>query len=150
MIKRANLKGGTINVGDIIRIGINRVDLAKTDCKNLTLMVVKEKTFKKKPSMYRLANKLFQMSTLYGAGSITVIKDLNPKLVDLDGVVLNYQGLPKMNEQAAAKQMSLVRGQSVKCCNCKGRCNTRICSGYKLGIKCVSECHEGNSKCENC
>ena len=63
MIKRANLIGGVINVRDIVQISINRVDLAKTDCKNLTLIVVEEKTFKKKPLMCRLANKLFQMST---------------------------------------------------------------------------------------
>ena len=47
MIKRANLKGGAINAGDIIQIGVNRVDLSKTDCKNLALIVVEERTFEK-------------------------------------------------------------------------------------------------------
>ena len=55
-----------------------------------------------------------------------------------------------MNEQAAAKQMSLVREQGVKRCDCKGGCKTKVCSYYKLGIKCTSECHKGNSKCQNC
>ena len=40
MIKKTNLKGGSINVSDIAQISTYRVDLAKTDCKNLTLMVV--------------------------------------------------------------------------------------------------------------
>ena len=128
MIWRVNVKGGEINVGNIVQIGMNRVDLAKTDCKNLTLMVIQEKTFKKKLSMCRLANKLFPTSTLHRARAITVIKDLNPKLVDLDGFLLNYQGLPKHNEQAAAKQMSLVRGQGVKHYNCKGSCKARAYS----------------------
>ena len=130
MIWRANVKGGKINVSNIAQIGMNRVDLAKIDCKNLTLIVAQEKTFKKKPSMYYLANKLFEMSTLCRARATTVIKDLNPKLVDLDGFLLNYQGLPKHNEQAAAKQMSLVRGQGVKHYNCKGSCKARAYSYY--------------------
>ena len=68
MIKRAHLKGGSINVGDVVQIGVSAVDLAKTDCKNLTLMAVEERTFKKNPPLYRLANKLFQLKTLYGPG----------------------------------------------------------------------------------
>ena len=42
MIKKAHLQGGIINVGSIAQIRINRVDLAKIDCKNLTVMVVEE------------------------------------------------------------------------------------------------------------
>ena len=61
MIRRAHMKGGSVNVGDVVQITISRVDLAKTDCKNLTLMVVEERTFRKNPPMHRLANKIFQM-----------------------------------------------------------------------------------------
>ena len=68
---------------------MNRIDLAKTDYKKLTLMVVQEKTFKKNPLICRLVSKVFQMSSLYGAGSISVMKDLNPKLVNLDRVLLS-------------------------------------------------------------
>ena len=49
IIRRANLQGSPINVGNVVQIGISTVDLAKTDCKNLTLMVVEEKTFRKNP-----------------------------------------------------------------------------------------------------
>ena len=59
MIRRAHLQGGSMNVGNIFQIGTNKVDLAKTNYKNLTLMVVEEKTFKKNPPMHCLANKLF-------------------------------------------------------------------------------------------
>ena len=112
-------------------------------------MVVQEKNSQENPPTHRLANKLFQMSSLHRAGAITVFKDLNPKLVNLDRVLLSYQGLPKLNKQAAAKQMLLVRGQGVKCCNCKGSCKTRVCSYYELGLKCKSQCYKGNSKCQN-
>ena len=47
MIPRANVKSGKINIGNIIEININRVDLTKTDCNNLTLMVIQEKTLKR-------------------------------------------------------------------------------------------------------
>ena len=53
-------------------------------------MVVQEKTSKKNPPMCHLANKIFQTHSLYGAGAIAVIKDLNPKLVNLDGILLSY------------------------------------------------------------
>ena len=64
MIKRANLKEGSVNVGDIVQIGINRVYLAKTDCKNLTLMVVEEKIFKKNLPICHLGNKLMEQELL--------------------------------------------------------------------------------------
>ena len=150
MIKRAHLKDGSINVGDVVQIGVSAVDLAKTDCKNLTLMAVEERTFKKNPPLCRLANKLFQLKTLYGPGSITVVKDVDPKLVNLDGVLTFYQGLPKLNERAAARQMSLVCGQGITRCNCEGVCLTKNCSCFKVGRKCTPQCHKRNKKCQNC
>ena len=75
IIKRAHLKGSLINVSDIVQKRVSKVDLAKTDCKNFTLIVVKERIFRKNPSLYCLANKLFWLKNLYRAGSITVIKD---------------------------------------------------------------------------
>ena len=55
-----------------------------------------------------LVNKLFEMKHLHGIEQITVVKNTNPKLLHLDRVLLSCQGLPKLNEKAAAKQMSLV------------------------------------------
>ena len=92
MIKRTYLKGGSINIGNIVQIGLSKVDLAKTDCENLTLMVVEERTFRENLSLYYLANKLFQLKNLCGAGLITIIKDIDLKLVNLDRI-LKYQGL---------------------------------------------------------
>ena len=80
MIQRAHLKGSSINIGNSIQIGLIKVDLAKTDCQNLTFMIVEEKTFRKNPSLYYLANKLFSLKNLYRAGSITIIKDIDLKL----------------------------------------------------------------------
>ena len=100
--------------------------------------------------MRRLVNKLFQMFTLCGEGAMTTIKNLNPKLVNLNGVLLNFQGLPKMNEQAATKQMLLVRGKRIKYYDCKGSCEARAYSCYKLGVKCTSECHKENIKFQTC
>ena len=150
MIRRANMKGGHVNVGDIVQIGISNADLAKTDCKNLTLMVVQEVTHKKAPPQYRLANKSFQMKNLYGLGSITIVKDANPKLLNLEGVLDSYQGLPKFGERQAARQMSIAGGQGVKRCNCKGICLSKLCSCFKNGSKCAPACHKGSRNCKNC
>ena len=53
------MKGGPMNVGDVVQISFSKVDLVKTDCKNVMLMVVEKETFKKNPLACRLANKLF-------------------------------------------------------------------------------------------
>ena len=39
------------------------------------------------------------MKSLCAPGSLTAIKDINLKAVNLDGVVKNYQGIPKVNER---------------------------------------------------
>ena len=56
-------------------------------------------------SHHKLANKLFQMKHLCEIGLITVIKNVNVKLVNLDRVLLSYQGLTKLNERSAARQI---------------------------------------------
>ena len=89
------------------------------------------------------------MKYLYGLEQIAVIKNVNPKLLNLDGVLLSHQGLLKLNERAAAKQMSHVEGQGVKRCNCKGICLSRVCSCFKNGVKCTSAFHKQNKKCQN-
>ena len=43
MVKRVHLKGGFVNIRDVAQIEVRTVDLVKTDCKNLTLIVVEEK-----------------------------------------------------------------------------------------------------------
>ena len=71
---------------------------------------------------------------------------MNPKLLNLEGVLLSHQGLPKLNQRAVAKQMSCVRCQGIKRCNCKEICLSQVCSCFKIGVKCTSACHEGNEK----
>ena len=88
-----HLKDGSINAGDITQVWVSMVDLAKIDCKDLTLMVVEEKTFKKRPPICCLANKLFQLKSLHGLRLITYVKNTDPKVVNLDRVLASYQGL---------------------------------------------------------
>ena len=77
MIRIACLQEGSLTVGNIVEIDTNRVDLAKISCKNLTLIVVEKRPFKKNSPMRCSTNKLFQMQPLYGTGAIAIIKDLN-------------------------------------------------------------------------
>ena len=86
---------------------MQRFNLAKIDCKNLTSGVVEERAFKKNLKLYQLANKLFQMKTLHGAGSITILNSVDSKLVDLDSAMSIYQGLPTLNKRDAARQMPI-------------------------------------------
>ena len=52
--------------------------------------------------MYCLVNKVFQIDSLCRAGSLIILPNIDPKVVKLD-VILNYQGLPKLNQRAATK-----------------------------------------------
>ena len=81
MIKRAHLKSSSINARDVAQIKVSMLDLVKIDSKNLTLMLVEEKNFKKYLPSYYLANKLLQLKSLNGPESITIVKDVDSKLV---------------------------------------------------------------------
>ena len=73
MKKRANLIRGKINVIDVIQIPLSNINIAKVDCKYLTLIVIEKKEFKKVQPMCRLANKVFQLDKLYRAGSLSIL-----------------------------------------------------------------------------
>ena len=85
-------------MGDVIQIPLSNVNIAKVDCKFLTLIVIEKKEFKKVPPIYRLANKVFQLDKLYGARSLSILRKVDPKILNLNGVDAIYQDLPKINE----------------------------------------------------
>ena len=111
--------------------------------------MAEEKTFKKNPPLYHLANAMFQLKSLCGAGSIAVVKDVDPKLINLDGVLMCYQGSPKLYERVAARHISHEGGQGIKRCNCRGICLNKQCSCFKAGGKCTPHCHKSNDNYQN-
>ena len=59
MIKCPNLCGGTMKIENISQIGNNCANLAATDYKSLTLLVLEEKRFKRNSLLHQLAIKVF-------------------------------------------------------------------------------------------
>ena len=90
MKKRANLVRSEINVGDIIQIPLSNINVVKVVCKYLTLIVVEKKEFKKAPLMCRLVNKVFQLDKLHGAGSLSILRNIDPKTLNLNRVDMIY------------------------------------------------------------
>ena len=75
-----------IDIDNIVQIPLSDVDVSKADCKTLTLLVVEKKNNRKTPPTFRLANKQFQLENLHRAGSITVLSNVSPKILNLDRV----------------------------------------------------------------
>ena len=52
MIRCTNNKGRPIKVGDMVQIEVDKVNLLKTDCKNLALLVIEGVSFVKGSLMH--------------------------------------------------------------------------------------------------
>ena len=79
-----------MNIRDMVQIPISSIDLSKADNKVLLLLVVEKKIQLKIPLSWKLANYLFQIENLHKGSYISIIKDVNPKLLYLDKVIDIY------------------------------------------------------------
>ncbi len=62
-----------------------------------------------------------------------------------------WESMKVMSEREAAWKGSLVGGQGKGdvTCKCKGKCDTKSCSCFKVGRICSLACHQNNFKCCN-
>ena len=97
-----------------------------------------------------MANKIFQLKSYHGAKTTTVLKDVDPKVIALDGVLTSYQGLPQLHKRSAARHMLNAGGQGIKRCNCRGAYSNKQCFYFKAGRKCAPRCYKSNHNCQNC
>ena len=65
--------------------------------------------FKKNPPICHLAKKVFQMNRLHGTGDIPIIKIFQSEVGEFRWYFIELLRLAKLNEQSAARQMSLAR-----------------------------------------
>ena len=60
MIHQENQKDRPVKVGNVVQLRINKVDLSKADCKNLTLLIIDKIILKKDSLTYYLIKKYFK------------------------------------------------------------------------------------------
>jgi hypothetical protein len=126
----SKVNGGDIEVGCVVQVTLKNMDSTKVDGKNITLVVVE------KP-----------MQNLYSRVYITVVKDACPKSLGMDTILTCWKGKATVTEREAAASTSLVGGQGVKRCGCRGSCDTKRCACKKEGRFCGSDCHGGMHHC---
>ena len=57
------------------------------------------------------------MDSLCRAGSLTILPEVNPEIINLDSINCICQGWTKLNERAAAKKVPHAGSQSIEHCN---------------------------------
>jgi hypothetical protein len=145
MKKRARKVDGKVKEGNIVQIGLSTVDSMKVDSKNLTLVVV-EITEK---GMYRLAAKNGVLKNVYPRHVISLVKNATKELMGLEDAYNGWRGMSKITEREVARATSIVEGQGMMKCSCKGNCSSNSCKCRKAGRICNSRCHRGSSTCTN-
>ena len=60
-----------------------------------------------------------------------------------------WRGMSKITEREVARATSIVEGQGMMKCSCKGNCSSNSCKCRKAGRICNSRCHRGSSTCTN-
>ena len=112
---------GDIEVGCVVQVTLKNMDSTKVDGKNIALVVVEKVThINNAPPKYRLACAKGPMQNLYTSVYITVVKDACPKSIGLDSILSCWKGKATVTERGAAASTSLVGGQGVKRCGCRG------------------------------
>ena len=143
--------GSSFKVGDVVQVAVDDVDRARTDDPNVTLVVVEELAHGEDGSRYRLACKAGVLKDKYHPSYMKAVPGITPVLMGLDQVLEDWRSLPQeITLRAATRSQSLVGGQGMITCACKGKCDTLTCSCRKARRECTSRCHKGNKNCRNC
>ena len=146
---RVKSKSGNVNVGDVVHIPLVQQDRAKISSGNLTGVVV---NINDHFGMCQVAVPSGVLRPWYVYHKLRVVQGLgnNRVLNKLEDVFKNWKTMNHyIAPRTAANHDSLVGGQGVFSCKCKGKCNTQSCKCFKNGRICTSACHRNSKCCEN-
>jgi translation initiation factor IF-1 len=134
-------------IGDVVHVALHKVDTTKVDPKQITGVVVDTTA----TGQFRIACENGVLKRTYPRHNIFPVAQMsnNRELVNLEQTFLDWRGLPKIDERAAARHTSAVGGQGHVHCNCQGKCVTARCKCRKAGRVCNSRCHRTSKCCEN-
>jgi hypothetical protein len=143
-----NSPGLVFKMGDVVLVPLDNVDCAKVDGANLAGVIV---LTNKDISTCRVAVKQGLLHQAYVYHCLKAVSETsnNLDMMDLRDAYKNCRLLPKITEREAACYISLVRGQGMIHCNCRGTCTTNSCLCRKVGRLCSSCCHRNSKHCKN-
>jgi hypothetical protein len=145
---RVKSKSGNVKVGDVVHIGIVPQDRGKVDPTNLTGVVV---NINDHYGVCQVAVKsgLLRPWYVYHKLRVLVGKGNDRNLHDLEDTFQNWKKMDTVAPRTASTHQSLVGGQGIFQCKCKGKCSNNSCRCFKNNRKCTSACHRNNKCCEN-
>ena len=73
----------------------------------------------------------------------------NRVLMDLETAFQGWRTMKIIAPRTAAINESIVGGQGIFSCKCKGKCISNICLCFKNNRTCTSACHRNSKCCEN-
>ena len=71
------------------------------------------------------------------------------KLNGLEDAYKHWETMDVIAPRTAANNESLVGGQGIFSCKCKGKCNTNSCKCFQNNRICTSACHRNSKCCDN-
>ena len=145
VVKRLKSKSEVVSIGDIVQVPLVKQDRAKVDSGNLTGVVVNiNDVF----GVCQVAVKSGVLRPWYVYHKLRVVPGPgnNRALMNLEDAFKGWKTMKVIAPRTAAINESIVGGQGIFQCKCKGACNTKQCICFKNGRKCTSACHR-NSKC---
>ncbi len=73
----------------------------------------------------------------------------NRVLMDLENTFQGWKTMKVIAPRTAAINESIVSGQGIFVCKCKGKCISNVCLCFKNKRTCMSACHRNSKCCEN-
>jgi hypothetical protein len=134
-------------VGTVVSIRLEKVDRGRTDFGRLPGVVIGITEHQQ----YRIGVKGGRLKVAYRRSDLIVEESKTALCYDGLSEVLSvdWKSLKELSLRQANEKVSLVGGQGMLHCGCKGNCLTERCACRKVGHFCNSRCHASNSKCGN-
>jgi hypothetical protein len=129
-----------IKQNDIVLVGVPRIDRASSDPLSLPCKVLAITN----SGRFQLGCKFGVLQITYEASELHLCETRDfPELDDIPEKRISLREAALMQNQSNITSI---------CCNCAGKCMTRICICKRNEISCGSNCHKRciNSNCENC
>jgi hypothetical protein len=134
-----------VQVGTVVRVKVDPVDRGKLDHKSVP-GVICEVT---EHNNYRIVCKGGVLRDCLMRQRFQVEEIKKAEHYGLETALQNWQTRDKISIREALRAISMLGGQGVFFCNCKGKCIKFNCKCRKNGRQCNSKCHPNNKDCVN-
>jgi hypothetical protein len=130
VMKRIKSRSAVVSIGDVVQVPLVQQDRSKVDAGNLTGVVVNiNNTF----GICQVAVKTGVLRPWYVYHKLRVVTGAgnNRVLMDLETAFQGWRTMKIIAPRTAAINESIVGGQGIFSCKCKGKCISNICLCFK-------------------